>query len=65
VPDGHLGLAGMRARADKIGAAFAVESRPGEGTTVEVTVPPDAIARAADQSAPPGEAVVSIRASAE
>jgi PAS domain S-box-containing protein len=65
VPDGHLGLAGMRARADKIGAAFAVESRPGEGTTIEVTVPPDAIARAADESAPPGEVVGSIRSSAE
>jgi signal transduction histidine kinase len=65
VPDGHLGLAGMRARADKIGASFEVESRPGHGTTVGVTVPPAAIARAADESAPPVEAVASIRGSAE
>src|SRR5204863_2845981 len=65
VPDGHLGLAGMRARADKIGAPFAVESRPGEGTTIEVTVPPEAIARAADASAPATEVVGSIRSSAE
>ena len=31
VPDGHLGLAGMRARADRVGATFACESRPGSG----------------------------------
>jgi signal transduction histidine kinase len=39
VPDGHLGLAGMRARAEKIGARLDVTSRPGSGTTIEVTVP--------------------------
>ena len=39
VPDGHLGLAGMRARADKIRARFSVKSVPGEGTTIEVVVP--------------------------
>jgi PAS domain S-box-containing protein len=38
VPDGHLGLTGMRARADRIGAQFACTSRPGNGTTIEVTV---------------------------
>jgi PAS domain S-box-containing protein len=43
VPDGHLGLAGMRARADKIGARFSVKSVPGEGTTIEVVVPEAAI----------------------
>ena len=47
VPEGHLGITGMRARADKIGARYIVTSRPGEGTTVEVVVPPDAIERAA------------------
>ena len=46
VPDGHLGLAGMRARAEKIGASFAMISRPGIGTTIEVGVPDDAIAAA-------------------
>ena len=39
VPDGHLGLAGMRARADRIGAGFRCISRPGEGTTIQVSVP--------------------------
>ena len=42
VPDGHLGLAGMRARADRIGAEFSCASRPGEGTTVEVRMGPEA-----------------------
>jgi len=39
VPDGHLGLAGMRARAEKIGASFKVTSRLGIGTTIEVGLP--------------------------
>jgi signal transduction histidine kinase len=39
VPPGHLGLAGMRARAERIGGRFRVESRPGQGTTIEVVVP--------------------------
>jgi anti-sigma regulatory factor (Ser/Thr protein kinase) len=65
VPDGHLGLAGMRARAEKIAASFDVDSRIGEGTTIVVTVPPASIARAADESAPAAEVVGSIRASAE
>jgi PAS domain S-box-containing protein len=43
VPDGHLGLAGMRARADKIGARFSCHSEPGQGTTIEVLVPEPAI----------------------
>jgi PAS domain S-box-containing protein len=51
VPDGHLGLTGMRARADKIGATYSVMSRTGEGTTVEVVVPPEAIVRAAGAAA--------------
>ena len=44
VPDGHLGLAGMRTRADKIGARFTVTSVAGQGTTIEVVVPQAAIA---------------------
>ena len=51
VPEGHLGLAGMRARADKIGASLTVTSRAGEGTQIEVVVPNVAIARAADAAA--------------
>lgn len=46
VPDGHLGLAGMRARADKIGAQFSCYSVLGQGTTIEVTVPEPAIEQA-------------------
>ena len=43
VPDGHLGLAGMRARAERVGATFACESRVGTGTSVEVTLSPMAL----------------------
>ena len=46
VPDGHLGLAGMRARADRIGASFSCRSQMGEGTTIEVLVPEPAIVAA-------------------
>ena len=37
--DGHWGLAGMRERADRIGAGLKVWSRAGEGTEVELSVP--------------------------
>ncbi|MFL5681761.1 MAG: GAF domain-containing protein [Chloroflexota bacterium] len=46
VPDGHLGLAGMRARADKIGARIAVRSLAGEGTVIEVVISNAAISAA-------------------
>jgi signal transduction histidine kinase len=55
VPEGHLGLAGMRARADKIGALLTVTSRPGAGTQIEVVVPNAAIARASAPAAPSAE----------
>jgi PAS domain S-box-containing protein len=54
VPDGHLGLAGMRARAEKIGATLEVDSRPGAGTTIEVFLPDEAI-EAARAASPVGE----------
>ena len=58
VPEGHLGLAGMRARADKIGARFSCTSEPGRGTTVEVEVPEAAIAAAGPVAATtPSEAI--------
>jgi PAS domain S-box-containing protein len=44
VPDGHLGLTGMRARAEKIGGGLTVRSGPGAGTTVDITIPADVIA---------------------
>jgi signal transduction histidine kinase len=37
--NGHLGLAGMRERAELLGGAFAVESSPGHGATVRVSWP--------------------------
>jgi PAS domain S-box-containing protein len=51
VPEGHLGLAGMRARAARIGASLTVASRPSEGTVIEVVVPNEAIARASASAA--------------
>ena len=38
VPSGHLGLTGMRARAEKIGGRLTVRSRAGHGTAIEVTI---------------------------
>ena len=37
--DGHFGLAGMRARAERINGQFAVTSRHGAGTRIDVLVP--------------------------
>jgi PAS domain S-box-containing protein len=45
VPDGHLGLAGMRARADRLAATFTCTSKPGEGTTIEVRLGSDDLDR--------------------
>ena len=39
VPDGHLGLAGMRARAERLGGRFSVVSGIGRGTVVEAVIP--------------------------
>jgi signal transduction histidine kinase/ligand-binding sensor domain-containing protein len=36
---GHFGLIGMRERAERMGGDLQLESRPGEGTKLEVTVP--------------------------
>ncbi len=38
-PLGHFGLQGMRERAAEIGAAFSVESTPGEGARISVELP--------------------------
>jgi two-component system nitrate/nitrite sensor histidine kinase NarX len=37
IPSGHLGVGIMRERAQKIGATFQVDSKPGDGTIVIVT----------------------------
>jgi signal transduction histidine kinase len=42
---GRLGLLGMRERAEMLGGSLEVDSRPGEGTTVAITVPLDPPAR--------------------
>ncbi len=38
VPNGHVGIAGMRERAQMVGGSVAVESAPGRGTTVRFEV---------------------------
>jgi signal transduction histidine kinase len=39
ISEGGLGLEGMRTRIERLGGEFRVSSRPGSGTTVEVTLP--------------------------
>ena len=39
VPDGHLGITGMRSRAERLGGTLTVTASPGRGTTIEVVVP--------------------------
>jgi signal transduction histidine kinase len=51
--DGHWGLSGMRETAERIGARLRLQSRPGEGTEVELTVPAE-IAFAAAPRPPEG-----------
>ena len=50
VPRGHLGLVGMRQRAELAGAVLSIDSERGSGTRVEIHVPP-AAARGQDASA--------------
>jgi signal transduction histidine kinase len=52
-PEGRYGLHGMRERAELIGATLAIESEPGVGTTVTVTVPRDAMETGGEQEASP------------
>jgi signal transduction histidine kinase len=37
--EGHLGLAGMRERAERVGGALHIVARPGGGTRITVRVP--------------------------
>jgi PAS domain S-box-containing protein len=46
-PPGHLGLTAMRERAELAGGTFAITSRPGAGTTIEVYLPFDGISEVA------------------
>ena len=64
VPDGHLGLAGMRSRAERVGATFECRSAEGQGTLVQVEVPGaalQALAAAAEDLAALPEPAPSIR----
>ena len=38
--DGHLGLLGMRERAELLGARFLLEAVPDQGTVIRLTIPP-------------------------
>ncbi|MFO0875876.1 MAG: PAS domain S-box protein [Gemmataceae bacterium] len=38
-PNKHLGLSGMRERADLLGGTMTIESSPGQGTTIRVRLP--------------------------
>jgi signal transduction histidine kinase len=40
--DGHLGIAGMRARAARAAGTMEIASEQGTGTTIRVTLPIDA-----------------------
>jgi signal transduction histidine kinase len=53
VPEGHLGLAGMRARSERVGARFSCTSELGEGTTVEVTMDAAVLERLAASTGAP------------
>ncbi len=62
VPDGHLGIAGMRARTERLAGTMDVRTGPGQGTTIEVVLPettgaPTAteVASALDESGTPDE----------
>jgi len=39
IPEGHLGVAGMRARAERVGGTLRIVSSPGAGATVIVELP--------------------------
>jgi two-component system nitrate/nitrite sensor histidine kinase NarX len=47
----HVGLRIMRERAQRLGARLEVESRPGQGATVSLTLPPLAVPRAGEAPA--------------
>jgi two-component system NarL family sensor kinase len=41
VADGHIGLGSLLARFDAMGGSMEIDSRPGYGTQVTVTSPPE------------------------
>ena len=48
--DGHLGLLGMRERAELLGGSFLLEAVPSQGTSIRVTIPPPRKKGADDKS---------------
>ncbi|GFG53277.1 ATPase [Mycolicibacterium agri] len=50
VADGHIGLGSLLARFDAMGGAMEIDSRPGEGTVVTVTSPPEPVAISREQT---------------
>lgn len=52
-PEGRYGVHGMRERAELIGATLEIESEPGVGTTVTVTVSRDVVETGGEQGASP------------
>jgi signal transduction histidine kinase len=44
-PNGHYGIAGMRERAALVNGTLQVESQPGKGTTIRLTIPVERVAR--------------------
>jgi PAS domain S-box-containing protein len=56
VPAGHLGLAGMRSRAERLGGRITIASSPGSGTRIELLVPIPAAAAAPAGGSDPLEA---------
>ena len=57
VPRGHLGLAGMRQRAEQLGGEFSVTSRRGKGSRIEVVISAAAMASVAEGQHEDGVAV--------
>jgi PAS domain S-box-containing protein len=53
IPAGHVGIAGMRARASEIGSSLVVTSTPGVGSHVEVAVPPERLQVPVEQAERP------------
>ncbi len=48
--DGHFGLRGIRERMQGVGGTVSIESKPGEGTLVVLTIPDGALREAAHRS---------------
>ena len=50
VAEGHIGLGSLLARFDAMGGAMHIDSKPGGGTRVTVTSPPEPVNSLAEQT---------------